>query len=358
MTLTPESADWLQDISGATSIEEVHHVQTLWSGYGQILRVRLNQPHWPNQASSTDASKFTSVIVKQISPPALEEQGGGHPRGWNTSQSHHRKLRSYEVESAFYSHHARRCEASCRVAKCLGQADFPSGQIMVLEDLNQAGYPVRHQGLDATGVDQGLRWLANFHASFLHTVEQADRWKDLWPIGTYWHLSTRPDEFDAMPSGELKDAANKLDNRLNQSEFQTLVHGDAKVTNMCFATKPNTPPAMVDFQYVGRGCGMKDVAYFLSSCVSESECQRNESRYLATYFEALRNAMSTRGIEQAEFTSLEISWRKLYPVAWADFVRFLEGWCPGHAKLTGYSRRMVESALDSLDDQHGHSHSD
>ncbi len=65
-----------------------------------------------------------------------------------------------------------------------------------------------------------------------------------------------------------------------------------------------------------------------------------------------------RGIEQVEFTSLEISWRKLYPVAWADFVRFLEGWCPGHAKLTGYSRRMVDIALDSLDDQHGHSHSD
>ncbi|PHQ33688.1 oxidoreductase family protein [Rhodopirellula bahusiensis] len=368
MTLTPESATWLQNVSGASSIEDVQQVQTLWSGYGQILRVKLKQPSWPDLASNTTACQATNVIVKQISPPGLNEPSGGHPRGWNTSQSHRRKLQSYEVESAFYAQHSSRCNEFCRVAKCFAQADLPSGQIMVLEDLDDAGFPVRHHSLDATGVNQGLQWLANFHATFLHSAKQADRnwadrdqadqWSELWPVGTYWHLATRPDELDAMPSGTLKDAASALDDRLNQSEFQTLVHGDAKVANMCFADDPNRFPAMVDFQYVGRSCGMKDVAYFLSSCMSESDCERNESRYLATYFEALHDAMSTRGIDQVDFATLESSWRHLYPIAWADFVRFLEGWCPGHAKLTGYSRRMVEIAMDHLNDKHDRSASD
>jgi thiamine kinase-like enzyme len=229
---------------------------------------------------------------------------------------------------------------------------LPSGQIIVLEDLNQAGYPIRHHHLSADGVNQGLRWLANFHARFLHTQDQADQWNHLWPIGTYWHLGTRPDEFQTMPDGALKQAATALDSCLNACEFQTLVHGDAKVANMCFATHQGLAPAMVDFQYVGRGCGMKDVAYFLSSCVSESDCERNESGYLATYFGSLRDAMSTHGIEPIEFAAVEKSWRKLYPIAWADFVRFLEGWCPGHAKLTGYSRRMTNAALKHVGDEH------
>ncbi|MFG0266579.1 MAG: oxidoreductase family protein [Rhodopirellula sp. JB055] len=352
MTLPPESAAWLLDISGASAIEEVQHVQSLWSGYGQILRVQLKQPSWPDLNRSTNAPPATSVIVKQISPPNSTEQGGAHPRGWNTSQSHRRKLRSYQVESAFYAHHASRCDASCRVANCLAQTELPSGQIIVLEDLNQAGYPIRHHSLNAEAVNQGLQWLANFHARFLHTRDTAAPFNDLWPIGTYWHLATRPDEFQTMPEGPLKQAAAALDASLNECEIQTLVHGDAKVANMCFATHAGQPPAMVDFQYVGRGCGMKDVAYFLSSCVSESNCERNESAYLATYFESLRDAMSTHGIEPIEFAAVEKSWRKLYPIAWADFVRFLEGWCPGHAKLTGYSRRMTNEALEHVGDDH------
>ncbi|WP_047816795.1 oxidoreductase family protein [Rhodopirellula islandica] len=352
MTLPPESAAWLQDISGASSIDEVQHVQTLWSGYGQILRVKLKQPTWPDSDSSTSTSRATSVIVKQISPPSSTEPGGAHPRGWNTSQSHRRKLRSYEVESAFYAHHASHCDESCRVAKCLAQAELPAGQIIVLEDLDQAGYPIRHRSLNAVGVNQGLRWLAHFHARFLHRRDQANQWNDLWPIGTYWHLATRPDEFETMPEGALKQAAAAIDACLNDCEFQTLVHGDAKVANLCFAAGHDQSPAMVDFQYVGRGCGMKDVAYFLSSCVSQSECERNESRYLATYFDSLRDAMSTHGTERIEFTALENSWRKLYPIAWADFVRFLEGWCPGHTKLTGYSHRMTNLALEHLGREH------
>ena len=48
------------------------------------------------------------------------------------------------------------------------------------------------------------------------------------------------------------------------------MHGDAKLANFLF-TSDHSQVAGVDFQYVGGGCGMKDVAYLLS-CLDEDAC--------------------------------------------------------------------------------------
>ncbi|MCC9641333.1 ecdysteroid 22-kinase family protein [Rhodopirellula sp. JC740] len=337
MILTPDLSDWIRSTLGASSIESAQIVQSLWSGYGQIVRVQLR------------GCRHSSVIVKEISPPDQSSEHE-HPRGWNTSLSHRRKLRSYEVEQAFYATFADRCDEHCRVARCLATASDASKQVLILEDLDASGFPIRHRWLNPHQVKQGLAWLASFHAVFLHEADQATSSiaKGLWPVGTYWHLDTRPDELDAMPHGDLKRAASEIDERLRNARYQTLVHGDAKVANMCFRHEPNLAPAMVDFQYVGRGCGMKDVAYFFSSCISEDECERHEDEYLDAYFQSLRQAMTRREGSSVHLTSLEAEWRRLYPIAWADFVRFLEGWCPGHAKLTGHTQKMVQLALQKL----------
>ena len=92
----------------------------------------------------------------------------------------------------------------------------------------------------------------------------------LWECGSYWHLGTRPDELAALEDGPLKTTAPLIDQALRQSQFQTIIHGDAKLANFCFARHHNTANgstvAAVDFQYVGAGCGIKDVTYFLGSC--------------------------------------------------------------------------------------------
>jgi len=83
--------------------------------------------------------------------------------------------------------------------------------------------------------------------------------------------------------------AQNIDHRLNSAKFQTLVHGDAKLANFCFGEKGEI--AAVDFQYVGKGCGMKDVAYLISSCFDDRTCEKYEKELLSCYFEHLEGAL-------------------------------------------------------------------
>ncbi|MEO0815557.1 MAG: choline kinase, partial [Myxococcota bacterium] len=72
-----------------------------------------------------------------------------------------------------------------------------------------------------------------------------------------------------------------------------------------------------------------------------------ESTLLALYFETLRAAIKTEGRE-IDVDTLEQDWRSLYPVAWTDFFRFIQGWSPGHWKIHSYSRRLANEVLATL----------
>ena len=95
---------------------------------------------------------------------------------------------------------------------------------------------------------------------------------------------------------------------------------------------------------VGGGCGVQDVAYFLSSCLDDEQCERHAERHLDTYFAELR----ARVPGDVDGEEVERRWRDLYPAAWADFHRFLAGWAPDHWKIHRYTRRMTREALDRL----------
>ena len=162
-------------------------------------------------------------------------------------------------------------------------------------------------------------------------------------MGTYWHLDTRSDEFDAMKQSSIKANAHKLDGLLNACHYKTIVHGDAKVANFCFS-KSDQSVAAVDFQYVGGGCGMKDVAYFLGSCFDENECERWIPDLLDTYFDTLRSAVKGTTIDTID---LEREWRQLFAPAWTDFHRFLLGWMPEHNKIHAYTEKLSAETLAS-----------
>ena len=322
--MNPDFKHFLLDLTMASNCKEIEVIQSLWSGYGKISRYKLVD------------SSMSTVVVKCISL----NQSSSHPRGWNTDNSHNRKVKSYQVETNWYENWNLLCNFECRTPKFLGSFSAGENQWIILEDLDE-DFSIRKHQLNLEEVKVCLKWLANFHTTFLMHKPIG-----LWEIGTYWHLETRPDEFKKIENQELKAKAHLIDQKLNQCKFQTIVHGDAKLANFCFSEN-GKQIAAVDFQYVGGGCGMKDVAYFLGSCLSGSECEQYEIELLDFYFFELENGFDFSKFS-FDFIELEQEWRELYPVACTDFTRFLLGWMPSHRKVNSYNLNLMERVLSSL----------
>ncbi len=281
--------EWIREATGARTVERRERIQPLWRGYGEIYRVRLDD---------------RTAVVKSVQPPAHDNDA-----------SHARKVRSYEVELEFYRRYAPRCDDSCRVAALL--AGKPG--LFVFEDLDAAGFTGRNGDLDRC-----VAWLAAFHARFLGVAPHG-----LWETGTYFHLETRRDELARIDDPTLREAAPLLDRKLRNAQYQTLVHGDAKPANFCFG---KASVAAVDFQYVGGGCGVRDLAYLLSG-------EPDEDRLVDAYFTELRRAVGD---------AVEREWRALYPIAAADFYRFLAGWAKEHFARDRHGQRVLRDVLAAL----------
>ena len=322
----PEFKAFLLSITQATDCRETELIQRLWSDYGHIARCIL------------DDSLYSSVVVKCI---ALKRVGS-HPRGWNDEFSHQRKLNSYQVETEWYKQWSKKCTDAFRVPQFIGDFAHGVNQWIVMEDLD-THFPKRISEPTLDEVKLCLRWLANFHMHFLNSEP-----KGLWQEGSYWHLKTRPHEFAKIENDQIKQKAYLIDEVLKSCRFQTLVHGDAKLANFCFSAD-GMQVAAVDFQYVGGGCGMKDVNYLLRSCLDENDLYAHEADLLDYYFEALAKAHQIASLNGAlkpdGFDELETEWRKLYPYASADFTRFLLGWMPTHHKINEHAMNTLNSVL-------------
>jgi hypothetical protein len=327
--------DLICKATNSTSLYEIEVIQSLWSGYGKISRYGLNTSDV--NSSDVNSSDIKSVVVKHIQLP----DQNNHPRGWNTDLSHQRKIKSYQVEMNWYKQWADKCDINCRIPHSLALESRGDEVIIVLEDLNESGYPNRKNSVSKSQMYLCLSWLANFHATFMN-----EKPTGLWKIGSYWHLDTRPDELNVLKDHQLKKAAKLIDQKLQDSPYQSFVHGDAKLANFCFSNDGKAVAA-VDFQYVGGGCGMKDVAYFIGSCLYEEECQSLERELLDYYFSILSKVLITKQVD-IDPKLIEHDWRALYPIAWTDFHRFVKGWSPGHWKIHGYSERMAKKVVSSL----------
>jgi hypothetical protein len=98
---------------------------------------------------------------------------------------------------------------------------------------------------------------------------------------------------------------------------------------------------------VGKGVGMKDLAYLLGACLNQDDLFIYEEVMLNEYFLQFKNALEHFQIE-VDFIQLQQEWRSLYPLAWADFYRFLLGWSPGHYKINPYMQKQTDIALARL----------
>ena len=320
----PSELAWIAKATGASSVRRGERIQSLWSGYGEIFRVHL------------EGAAMPTAIVKWVQPPARVR---ARPR--SEEASHARKCRSYHVETAWYRTLGKQCEHACRVPALIDAQVTGDQWLLLLEDLDAAGFPERRSDPKPVEVDRCLAWLAAFHARFVGVSPDG-----LWKTGTYWHLATRPDELAAIEDEALREAAPLLDRKLRSAVFQTLVHGDAKPANFCFAPG-GRGVAAVDFQYVGGGCGMKDVAYLLSSPRRGAEAL--EARHLDTYFARLREALAEApSASSIDVDALEAEWRGLYPIACADYYRFLAGWAKEHWRSEAHGQKVTRAVLRAL----------
>ncbi|WP_417347443.1 phosphotransferase [Ferrimonas sp.] len=300
----------------AKSLVELQLIQPLWNQYGGLYRAHIDDGR--------------SVIAKWVVPPA--DQGG---------LGHQRKLRSYQVELDWYRHHAEYCGEVSRVPAYLGEHLLDNGTLMVLEDLATAGFSPLSQDQGHSHLEAMIRWLAGFHARFMGSAPDG-----LWEQGCYWHLATRPDEWAAMEPGPLKDAAVAIDTQLQGARYQSLVHGDAKVAN--FLGNDFGQVAAVDFQYVGGGAGIRDLVYLLGSVLSDDALEAHAFELLDRYCQALIEQLRAKGWDVAQLDAVLAEQSALFPFAWADFERFLQGWKPGHWKLGRFSQAMTRRALALL----------
>ncbi len=333
MTISPDVLHAVAQAVTADHVISTQLIQSLWGGYGELFRASLQ------------GSQYSTVIVKHIKLPQPQH----HPRGWNSQLSHQRKLKSYQVERHWYQHFANDCLTQCPVPRCLHVEEHNDEILLIIEDLATQGFSQVYTSAEVTietaiepqQIQACLSWLAYFHAQHMAMAPEG-----LWGCGSDWHVATRPDELAALTDTALKQAAPLLDQALRACSFQTLIHGDAKLANFCF-TVGGDRVAAVDFQYVGQGCGMKDVILLLSSCLPFQQCEQAVPELLNYYFAVLQQALS-KYQPQLDPQAVENEWRPLYCVAWADFQRFIKGWSPGHWKINNYTERLTHHALALL----------
>lgn len=304
-------------------ILKTEQIQNLWGGYGKILRL------------SYEKENTKTIIVKHIKLPQI----ANHSKGWVSKIAHERKVKSYEVEKYFYENYSKRCEERSRVPFFFGALKQDDEILLLLEDLDFSGFPVRKTSLAISEIKSCIKWLANFHVTFLD-----ESLNGLWQKGSYWHLETRPEELEALTDIRLKNLAPKIDAILNECEYKTLLHGDAKLANFCFSHSGEV--AALDFQYTGKGCAMKDLAYFMSSAFGESDLAKYEEEILGQYFSELKKFFPAKSLM---FRNLEREWRYLYPIAYTDFYRFLKGWSPGYYKLNSYSEKLAKKVIGEIE---------
>ncbi|CAG7939910.1 unnamed protein product [Penicillium nalgiovense] len=289
------------------------NLQTLWAGYGQICAItaRAKTSKAAEHLSQLygvepgDAGTTYPLILKLISPPR---------KNGTADEGHLRKMLSYEVEQYFYSEVVPQLGSEIGIAKCAAStrdmdaadsSELSGLMATIMVDLRPE-FPVaggKRGALNRTQVRAALDWLAGFHCRsrgllpasldeyVLPPLEECTRrecshkdvGKGLWLNGGYTYLATRSKEYASLAQdsdSEWSDALCKVSEGCSLSvaemvalfltpcgrAIESYIHGDVKSDNL-FTTASGDRVAFFDFQYVGLGLGVCDLAKLLTCSV-------------------------------------------------------------------------------------------
>ncbi|KAI1118292.1 kinase-like domain-containing protein [Nemania sp. NC0429] len=289
-------------------------LQSLWAGYGHICQVtaratstaaaeRMRKSYGDIAVVDDDGSEVFPLILKLISPPPassdVEDEG------------HLRKVMSYAVEQEFYGSIAPRLgwdlPMALTIAATQGKpgSDTPEGVSATLMTDLRRKYPVageKRAVLDAAQVHAALDWLSAFHKKswdllpmplqelLLPPLEEAERrrrgaapGRSVWLNGGYTYLATRRREYASLAADRDSEWSSILCDPVSPHGrsiaemvahvltprgrgHETLIHGDVKSENL-FTTRSGSEVAFYDFQYVGLGLGVCDLAKLFTCSV-------------------------------------------------------------------------------------------
>ena len=343
----------------ADSVQDVRarSIASLWAGMGTVYTLAI-----------TPASGApVTLCAKRVSLPDECDSIGDQ-----------RKKDSYDVEAAFYSrgHAERLIAAGARVPFPLHVEARAGGVTIVMTQLE--GSSSAHGEAEAF-----VTWLATLHATYWGERSDVACGAEggLQAQGCYWHLDTRPDEHRRIRDPRMKlvrgargrrrrrraestamfnapsrarpmaarappprvrsQAARAIDLRLKADACQGVCHGDAKGANILYARDDSGAcvPLVYDFQYCGKACVTKDLAYFFNVEAGHGD----EARLLQLYHRELCTRLDEHGDAPPSLEALETS----LELAIADWRRFSEvglgGWGDGAAD------RRVQELLKRLD---------
>lgn len=91
---------------------------------------------------------------------------------------------------------------------------------------------------------------------------------------------------------------------------------------------------------------MRDLAYLLDCHLDDAIDDSSTAPLLEAYFRTFRTSLSAAHAPLAD--EIEAEWRALFPVAWLDFQRFLQGWSPAYARPSARLARRIQEQLGRL----------
>nr|POE63723.1 hypothetical protein CFP56_04626 [Quercus suber] len=356
-------------------------IQTLWAGYGQICRLQALKTN-----PGRDSDKPKSLILKYVAPPRSKLKS-------DQDEGHLRKVISYQVEQHFYVNLVPTMPTEIGVAHCWGRVHEQDCMAMILDDLHEDYPIVpSHRGeLSKNQVHAALKWLATFHGHWWKRRNQfqmddlrrppldevkllqanfSRRTEGVWLNGGYTYvnnrlnatshisstvltriryLATRRAEYDHLKmdkdsswavtlcktDSSTKDSIAELvaailapSSGSSTAQYHTLIHGDVKSENL-FSSMSHTEVAFFDFQYVGLGLGVCDLAKLFTCSVpidmltvqdigGVAEMGTGERQLLQQYRDVIREVS---GIPY-DWNTLEMHWN----TALVDWLRFQASW--------------------------------